>query len=142
MRCSDIMRHFRGVKKTQYFTHTHEWIDFQDFTAYMGVCPFKLTGFDEVLEVDFRETDVFFSQGEVIASFSYHNYRKDIFMPVDGKIKWFNEDLLLGSNNLILEQPLGNGWLAVIAPAAPYCSQGLLTHDEYQLKQRNRQWGG
>ena len=142
MRHSDIMSHFRGVKKTQYFTHTHEWIDFKNFTAYVGVCPFKLTGFDDVIEFDFEKTDVLLSQGEVIASFFCHNYRKDIFMPVDGKVKSFNEVLLLGNNELILEQPLGNGWLALIAPAVPSCCQGLLTHDEYQLKQRNRQWGG
>jgi glycine cleavage system H protein len=142
MRHSDVLRHFRGVKKTQYFTHTHEWINFEDFIAYVGVCPFKLTGFDEVLKVDFKETNVLISQGDIIASFSYHDYRKDIFMPVDGRIKSFNEHLLLGNNDLILEQPLGSGWLALIIPAVPYGSHGLLTHDEYQLKQRNRQWGG
>ena len=136
------MRHFRGVKKTQYFTHTHEWINFEDFTAYVGVCPFKLTGFDDVLTVDFIETNVLLRQGEVIASFSCDNYRKEILMPVDGKIKWFNEALLLGKNDLILKQPLGNGWMALIAPAMLHCREGLLTHDEYQLKQRNRQWGG
>ena len=136
------MRHFRGVKKTQYFTHTHEWINFEDLAAYVGVCPFKLTGFDQVHEVDFKETNVLLRQGEVFASFSYGNYRKDIFMPVDGEVKWFNEDLLLGNNELIMEQPLGNGWLALITPAVPNCSEGLLTHDAYQLKQRNRQWGG
>jgi glycine cleavage system H protein len=130
------------VKKTQYFTHTHEWINFEDFIAYVGVCPFKLTGFDEVLKVDFKETNVLISQGDIIASFSYHDYRKDIFMPVDGRIKSFNEHLLLGNSGLIFEQPLGDGWLALIVPAVPYCSEGLLTHDAYQLKQRNRQWGG
>jgi glycine cleavage system H protein len=142
MRHSDIMRHFRGVKKTQYFTHTHEWINFEDFIAYVGVCPFKLTGFDEVLEVDFEKTTVPLRQGDIIATFSCDDYRKNIFMPVDGKIKAFNEALLFGKNELILEHPLGNGWLAIIAPADPYCSKGLLTHDAYQLKQRNRQWGG
>src|SRR5687768_12933755 len=106
MRCSDVLRHFRGVKKTQYFTHTHEWINFEDFTAYVGVCPFKLTGFDEVLEVEFTKTNVLLRQGDVIASFSCDNYRIDIYMPVDGNIKRFNEDLLLGHNNLILDQPL------------------------------------
>jgi glycine cleavage system H lipoate-binding protein len=138
---TNIWKHFRNVGEYQYFTDTHEWIEFKGSIAYAGICPFKLTCMDSIDEVVFEGTDRLFWQNEVIASITAGNYKIHVHMPVNGWVKLINEDMLAGNYNLLLEQPLSNGWMAMIVPAMPNNMIGLLTQDQYHLKQRRRQWG-
>ncbi|HEY2347794.1 MAG TPA: hypothetical protein VGH64_02200 [Puia sp.] len=106
------------IKRDLYFTRDHEWIDFQGSVAYVGVCSFKLLGFKEVQQISFKKTSASIEKGEVIATIRYDDYLIDAHMPVHGKIIEFNETLL-HSQHLLLNKPLHNGWLALIAPSCP-----------------------
>lgn len=84
-------------RKDIYFTHDHEWIDFQGAVAYIGVCNFKLTGFREIHDLKFHEASGFKKRGKVIAIVKYNDYKIEVHMPVDGKIVKLNDDLLSGN---------------------------------------------
>lgn len=128
----------KTIKKDFYYTHDHEWIDFQGTVAYLGVCPFKLTGFRQIHKVVLSAPYILYKQGEIIGSLSYNDYKIDIHMPVAGKIKYFNPELTTGDHDILLNQPEDNGWFALIAPASPYDRQGLLISEQYRMKQFKR----
>ncbi len=138
---TNTWEHFRNAGEDQYFTDTHEWIEFKGSIAYAGICPFKLTGMDNIDKVVFEAKEGLFCQNEVIASITAANYKIQVYMPVNGWVKLINEDMLAGNYNLLLEQPLSNGWMAIIVPASPDNKIGLISQDQYHLKQRRRQWG-
>jgi glycine cleavage system H protein len=141
MNRTNIWEHFKNVGEGQYFTNTHEWIKFENSIAYVGVCPFKLTGMDCIDEVVFKATKGLFRQNEVIASISSGNYKIQVYMPVNGWVKLINDDIRAGNYNLLLEQPLSKGWIVAIDPALPDNKIELLSQEQYHLKQRRRQWG-
>ena len=124
-----------------YYTNDHEWIDFQGPVAYIGVCKFKLTGFYQIHNAAFKPTTSIYKKGEIIGSLTYNDYTIDVHMPVDGRIEMINEALLSDDKNIVIEQPESNGWIALIIPTCTDGRDGLLTSEQYRMKQYNRQFG-
>jgi glycine cleavage system H protein len=124
------------LKRKLYFTDDHEWIDFQGPTAYTGVCSFKLKGINAVEKIDFSEPLTIYKAGDIIGSIYYAEYKIDIHIPVAGKILSFNEELVSGNNSMLLQQPEDDGWFAQIMPSSPYDRLGLITSQQYQMKNR------
>ena len=124
-----------------YYTDDHEWIDFQGSVAYIGVCKFKLTGFYQIHKTVFKPIVGLYKMGDVIGSLSYNDYTISVHMPVNGRIKEINEALLSGNKNILIEQPESNGWVALIIPSSHHDTNGLLSSENYRMKQCKRQWG-
>ncbi len=124
--------------KDLYYTNDHEWINFQGTVAYVGVCPFKLTGYRDIHEILFAEPSAFLKQGEIIATIIYHDYRVEVHMPVNGKLQQLNPELITGNKNILLQQAEGSAWIALINPALPYERTGLLLPKEYQLNSKGK----
>ena len=128
----------KAAKKDLYYTKEHEWIDFQGTIAYVGICPFKLTGFKDIHGISLAEPPVFLKQGEKIASITYADYQVEVLMPVAGKIQQINEALFTNDKDIVLKQSEGAGWIALIIPSMPYERKGLLLPKEYQLNNKNK----
>jgi glycine cleavage system H protein len=126
------------TNKDLYYTSDHEWIDFQDSVAYIGVCQFKLLGFKEVHQITFREDMGFNKKSDVIATIKYNDYQIEVHMPVDGKIVQVNENLVSGDQNILLLQPESAGWIAKIIPAQPYERKDLLLPQQYQMNGKSK----
>jgi glycine cleavage system H protein len=124
-------------KRDLYFTDDHEWIDFQGSVAYTGICTFKLKGIKSIERIDFAEAGGLYGANEIIGCLYYAEYKIDIHMPVAGRILSFNDSLLAGHKELLLEQPENAGWFALIVPALPYDRQGLVISEKYQMKTRS-----
>lgn len=121
----------KPADKHLYYTHDHEWIEFQGAVAYVGICPFKLTGFKEIQEIKFTEISGFKKQGEVIATVKYNDYEIEAHMPVDGKLVEVNEKLVNGDQNDLLKNPENIGWIALIVPSQPEERKDLLLSGQY-----------
>jgi len=127
------------LERELFYTDDHEWIDFQGSVAYSGVCSFKLKGIKSIERIDFAENSTVYDAGDIIGSIYYADYKIDIHIPVTGRIHSFNEQILAGNNDLLLQQPENNGWFALIAPLLPCDRKGLLISQYYQMKNRS-QW--
>lgn len=125
------------MSKDLYFTRDHEWIEFRGTVAYAGICEFKLKGINDVHKIKFTETSGFKEQGEVIATIYYDDYEIPFQMPVHGRVININE-LLLSNNNLLLEQPESNGWIAFIIPTQPYERKNLLLPQQYRMNDKSK----
>lgn len=128
----------KSTKKDLYYTKDHEWIDFQGSVAYVGICVFKLTGFKQVQEIVFKDPSGFKKQGEIIATLRYNDYLIEAHMPVDGKVVKFNEKLVSGNPNILLDCAETTGWIALIVPAQPYERKDLLLPKQYQMNGKSK----
>src|SRR5674476_1076895 len=106
-------------KRDLYYTMDYEWIDFRGSVAYVGICPFKLTGIKEIQKIEFSKESDSKKVGEVIASIFYDDYKIDVHMPVSGKILSINNALLTGNENIVLLEPESRGYIALIVPTYP-----------------------
>ena len=127
-----------AIRKDQYYTRDHEWIDFQGKVAYIGVCKFKLTGFRQIQELKFIDASGFRKRGEVIATVRYNDYLIDVHMPVDGKVVQVNEKLLSGNPNILLDCAESSAWLAFIQPSLPHERNDLLMPKQYQMNCKSK----
>jgi glycine cleavage system H protein len=128
----------QAVRKEPYYTRDHEWIDFQDSVAYIGVCKFKLTGFRQIQELKFIGGSGFKKQGEVIATVRYNDYLIALHMPVDGKLVTINEKLVTGNPNILLDCAESTAWMALIEPAVPQERKDLLPPKQYQASYKHK----
>jgi glycine cleavage system H protein len=131
------MNNEKRSKKDLYYTPDHDWVNFQGAIAYVGICPFKLTGFKKIHQLFFQDPKRFYKQGEIIATIIYNDYQVELRMPVDGELLQINEQLK-DNHNPVLEQPEGAGWLALIVPAQPYERRGLILPKDYQLNGKDK----
>jgi glycine cleavage system H lipoate-binding protein len=113
-------------EKPRYYTWDYEWIDFRGSVAYVGLCPFKLTGIKEIQKIEFSKESDSKKVGEVIASIFYDDYKIDVHMPVSGKILSINNALLTGNENIVILEPESRGYIALIIPTYPLNRHGLI----------------
>ena len=117
-------------EKPVYYTWDYEWIDFRGSVAYVGICPFKLTGIKEIQKIEFSKESDSKKVGEVIASIFYDDYKIDVHMPVSGKILSINNALLTGNENIVLLEPESRGYIALIIPTYPLNRHGLIPSEK------------
>lgn len=132
------MKMEKTTKKDLYYTNDHEWIDFQGTIAYTGICSFKLIGIKEVHQLLFNEPFGFKKKNDVIGTICYHDYKIKFHMPVDGKVLQINEAILTGTQNILLQHPEDNGWIALIVPSRPYERNDLLLPKQYQMNGKSK----
>jgi len=121
------------TSKDLYYTGDHEWVNFQGTVAYAGICKFKLTGFKQIQEIVFNDTEGFKKQGDIIASLTYRDYKIEAHMPADGKIIQVNNTLTTIDPAMLLESIESTAWLIKFIPAMPYDRTGLLLPRQYQM---------
>ncbi len=125
-------------EKHHYYTHDHEWVEFQGAVAYFGICKFKLTGFKQIETITFAEPSGFKKQGDLVASVKYNDYLIEAHMPVDGQVLQVNEELISGNPNILLDCAESSGWIALIVPAAPHERKDLMMPTQYQLAGKSK----
>ena len=115
-----------SINKHLYYTKDHDWIDFQDTLAYVGVSSFKLIGFKEIHQVIFNNPSGFKKKGDLIATIKYDDYVIQARMPVNGNVLEVNTNLIYGDESLLLKDAEGSGWIALIVPSQPGERKDLL----------------
>jgi glycine cleavage system H protein len=126
------------VNKDLYYTKDHEWIDFQDLFAYVGVSSFKLIGFKEIQQITFHAVSGFIKRGEKIASIKYNDYQIEVHMPVDGTILKLNNIVRFGNKNILKKYAETKGWIAFIEPLIPDDRNHLVKIKKYQINAENK----
>jgi glycine cleavage system H protein len=105
--------------------------------AYVGICSFKLKGIKEIQKIEFSENKDLLKNGDVIASLLYDDYVIDVHIPVNGRVIQFNDAVLTGDREIVLQQPENNGWIALVIPASPYDRKGLMISEQYRMRAKS-----
>jgi glycine cleavage system H protein len=137
MQTTNVSKQSKQIKRDLYYTSDHEWIDFQGSVAYVGICSFKLKGIKEIQKIEFSENKDLLKNGDVIASLLYDDYVIDVHIPVNGRVIQFNDAVLTGDREIVLQQPENNGWIALVIPASPYDRKGLMISEQYRMRAKS-----
>ncbi|WP_276134261.1 glycine cleavage system protein H [Polluticoccus soli] len=119
---------------TCYFTKDYEWIRFDDSTAYVGVCDFKLIGITDIQKIELVIPARDGKQGDLVANIISEDYSIPVHMPVGGRFIESNQ-ALISSPNTLLQSAQTSGWIIKIQPLLPYAAAELLDESEYSKKQ-------
>lgn len=121
------------VKRDLYYTNSHEWIDFRNTEAFIGITYFRLSGVKQIKKIEFVRVYGFKKRGEVLANIQFDSRRFQVHMPVEGSIICINDTDLLVNQNLLLSKPETDGWLVKILIGQPCQKKGLIPFEEYNL---------
>ncbi|MBN9383559.1 MAG: hypothetical protein J0H74_22565 [Chitinophagaceae bacterium] len=119
------------VKRDLCYTTSHEWIDFQNIEAFIGITGFRLTGVKQIKGIAFVRIYGLKKRGEVLANIQSDKGSLQVRMPVEGKIICINDTILLLGQNLLLTKPETDGWLVKILVSQPCERKGLMPSQEY-----------
>tara|TARA_R110002049_G_C8748415_1_gene527618 strand:+ start:115 stop:495 length:381 start_codon:yes stop_codon:yes gene_type:complete len=113
------------------YTEDHEWIRVDGGTATIGITEFAQSELGDIVYVEIETVGDEISAGEVFGTVEAVKTVSDLFMPIDGTVLEFNEELE-NAPELVNEDPYGKGWMIKIKMSNPSQLDGLLSTDSYR----------
>ena len=113
------------------YTKEHEWIEFKDDLAIVGITDYAQSQLGDVIFVEFPEIgsnlDIESSFGEIEAVKTV----SDLFAPISGNVLHINDEIE-DTPDLVNTDPYGKGWLIKISPTKNEQKEKLMNADEYK----------
>ncbi len=116
------------------YTKDHEWVRVEDNFAYVGITDFAQSELGELVYVEVDTLGDEVSEGDVFGTVEAVKTTSDLFMPIDGKVLEFNDELNedeVDNPGAINEDPYGKGWIVKILITNKDQIEGLLTSEAY-----------
>lgn len=112
------------------YTKDHEWLRIEGETAYVGVTDYAQSELGEIIFVEVETVGEMLKEGEVFGTIEAVKTVSEMFLPVEGEILEFNEELT-DAPELVNEDPYGKGWIVKIAIKDLGQIEHLLSADSY-----------
>ena len=113
------------------YTKEHEWIEFKDDLAIVGITDYAQSQLGDVIFVEFPEIgenlDIGSSFGEIEAVKTV----SDLFAPISGNVISINDEIE-DTPDLVNTDPYGEGWLIKMSPTKNEQKEKLMDADEYK----------
>ena len=113
------------------YTKDHEWIRLEGDVAYIGITDYAQSELGEIIFVEVETVGESLQEGEVFGTVEAVKTVSEMFLPVDGEIIEFNDELT-DKPELINEDPYGKGWIVKISVSQASQVEGLLSADAYE----------
>lgn len=113
------------------YTKDHEWLRIEGNEAYVGITHFAQSELGDIVFIDVDTEGESLEKEEVFGSVEAVKTVSDLFMPVNGEVLEFNENLE-DSPELINSDPYGEGWIIKIEVSNSNDNKGLLSAEEYK----------
>lgn len=114
-----------------FYTKDHEWIKIDGNQATIGITHFAQSELGDIVFVDVDTVDEDLEAGAVFGSVEAVKTVSDLYLPMNGKVVEFNEELE-GEPELINSDPYGKGWIIKLEIAPEASKSELLTAEQYQ----------
>ena len=111
------------------YTSDHEWVRIEGNTATVGITDFAQSELGDIVYVEIETEGEELDKEEVFGTVEAVKTVSDLFMPVSGMVKEFNEKLA-DDPELVNKDPYGEGWMIKIEIADEDTSH-LLAHADY-----------
>ncbi|MFT6245299.1 MAG: glycine cleavage system H protein [Salibacteraceae bacterium] len=112
------------------YTKDHEWVRIDGDVATVGITEFAQSELGDIVYVEIETEGETLANEEVFGSIEAVKTVSDLFMPVSGEIKSFNE-ALEGSPETVNSDPYGDGWMVKITMSDTSQAEALLSADQY-----------
>lgn len=113
------------------YTKDHEWVKVDGDIALVGITDFAQQELGDIVYIEVGTVGESLEQEETFGTIEAVKTVSDLFMPVDGEILEFNEDLE-SSPDVINKDPYGEGWIVKIKMADANEAGSLLTAEQYR----------
>ncbi|MBO0729102.1 MAG: glycine cleavage system protein GcvH [Acidimicrobiaceae bacterium] len=113
------------------YTSDHEWARLEDGKVRVGITDYAQDALGDVVFVQLPEPGASVASGDAFGEVESTKSVSDIYAPVAGTVVEVNADLA-DSPQRLNEDPYGEGWLCVLAPADPDGFKGLLDAEAYR----------
>lgn len=113
------------------YTKDHEWVKVDGNIAIIGITEFAQSELGDIVYVEIETEGETLDQDEVFGSVEAVKTVSDLFMPVSGEIKEFNEQLE-SEPELVNKDPYGDGWMIKIEMDDASQLDGLMSAADYQ----------
>lgn len=113
------------------YTSDHEWARLEDGKVRVGITDYAQDALGDVVFVQLPEPGASVAGGDAFGEVESTKSVSDIYAPVAGTVVEVNAELADAPQRLN-EDPYGEGWLCVVAPADPDAFKGLLDAEAYR----------
>ena len=113
------------------YTKEHEWIRVEGNVAFVGITDYAQSELGEIVFVEVETIGETLSEGEVFGTVEAVKTVSDLYLPVDGKVLEFNEELE-DAPELVNDDPYGKGWMVKIEIADASQLDALLSAVDYE----------
>ncbi|TVP48726.1 MAG: glycine cleavage system protein GcvH [Mongoliibacter sp.] len=118
-----------NLPKELKYTKDHEWVKIEDGVATIGITEFAQRELGDIVYVEVETVGESIASGEVFGTVEAVKTVSDLFMPLEGEILEFNEELE-SSPELVNESPYEDGWMIKVKISGEL-PEDLLTSEEY-----------
>ena len=113
------------------YTKEHEWIRLEGEIAYVGITDYAQSELGEIVFVEVETVGETLNEGEVFGTIEAVKTVSDLYLPVDGEVLEFNEELE-SNPELVNDDPYGKGWMVKIGVSNIEQLSTLLSDKEYE----------
>ena len=113
------------------YTKDHEWIRVEGEVAFVGITDFAQSELGEIVFVEVETLGETLSAGDVFGTVEAVKTVSDLYLPIDGKIVEFNEELE-DAPELVNDDPYKDGWMVKIEISDLSQLDQLLSATEYE----------
>ena len=113
------------------YTKEHEWIEFKDDLAIVGITDYAQSQLGDVIFVEFPEIGANLDIGSSFGEIEAVKTVSDLFAPISGNVISINDEIE-DTPDLVNTDPYGEGWLIKISPTIKEQKEKLMDADEYK----------
>lgn len=113
------------------YTKDHEWIKVEGNIATIGITNFAQSELGDIVFVEVETVGEDLDKEEVFGTVEAVKTVSDLYMPLTGKIKAFNEKLE-SDPELVNTDPYGEGWMIKIELSDSTEIKDLLSAEDYE----------
>ena len=113
------------------YTKDHEWLRIEGNEAFVGITHFAQSELGDIVFIDVDTEGESLEKEEVFGSVEAVKTVSDLFMPVNGEVLEFNENLE-DNPELINSDPYGEGWIIKVSISDSSELEDLLSSEDYQ----------
>jgi glycine cleavage system H protein len=113
------------------YTKEHEWIRLEGEVAYVGITDYAQSELGEIVFVEVETVGETLNEGEVFGTVEAVKTVSDLYLPVDGEIIEFNEELETNPE-VVNDDPYGKGWMVKVGISDIAQLDTLLSAEEYE----------
>ena len=113
------------------YSKEHIWVRIEGKRAVLGITEYAQEELGTIQGVDLPEPGEELEQDDSFGSLEARKTVAELYAPVSGTVLEVNEELL-GSPEIINDDPYDSGWIAVVEIAYPDELTSLLSADDYR----------
>ena len=113
------------------YTKEHEWIEFKDDLAIVGITDYAQSQLGDVIFVEFPEIGANLDIGSPFGEIEAVKTVSDLFAPISGNVISINDEIE-DTPDLVNTDPYGEGWLIKMSPTKNEQKEELMDADEYK----------